>query len=148
MLKISKKTEYAIIAILDMSAKAIDELCTAKDLSLRYNIPKDILGKVLQSLAKQGIITSHQGVKGGYQLQMPLQKINVNTVINAVEGPINLVHCNGEALYRCEQLENCNIKMPMEFIQTELTKFFNGITLQDFVDNNTKINSLVQIQGQ
>ena len=144
MLKISKKTEYAIIAILDMSAKAIEELCTAKDLSLRYNIPRDILGKVLQSLAKQGIINSHQGVKGGYQLQMPLQRININTVINALEGPLNLVHCNGEALYRCEQLENCNIKTPMEFIQTEITKFFNSITLQDFVDNNMSLSLIFQ----
>jgi len=147
MLKLSKKTEYAIIAILDMSSNEKEKLCTAKDLSLKYNIPKDILGKVLQSLAKKNIITSYQGVKGGYHLQKSLHQINVNTIISAVEGPINLVNCNHKELCHCEQLDYCNIRRPMEFIQLELTKFFNAITLQDFKEKYSKIIPLIQIQG-
>ena len=63
MLRISKKTEYAIIALVDMANTDNDDLITAKDISDRYNIPREILGKVLQGLAKNSLIDSHQGVK-------------------------------------------------------------------------------------
>ena len=132
MLKLSKKTEYAIIAILDMAGKPIDELLTAKDLSQKYNIPREIMGKVLQSLAKQGIIVSQQGAKGGYKLDIPLEQLNINSIINAVDGPIHLVDCKNETACDCSQLDYCNIKTPMELIHIELNKFFNNITLKDF----------------
>ncbi len=103
MLKLSKKTEYAVIAIIDMAANGKSSLTTAKDLSTKYNIPRELLGKVLQSLAREEVIVSQQGVKGGYRLKLPLDKINFNTIIKAVEGPIHLVDCRDESECNCEQ---------------------------------------------
>ena len=68
MLKFSKKTEYAVIAVMDMAVADNGELITAKDLSEKYNLPRELLGKVLQSLARDRLIISQQGVKGGYRL--------------------------------------------------------------------------------
>ena len=147
MLKLSKKTEYAVIAVMDMAAVNSKQLITAKDLSDKYNLPRELLGKVLQSLAKEGVIVSHQGVKGGYRLAMAPGEIDFNRIINAVEGPIHLVNCRTEEECGCSQLDYCNIKTPMEFIQLELTKFFKGITLQDFKEKYAKIVPLIQIQG-
>jgi Rrf2 family protein len=146
MLRISKKTEYAIIALVDMAGNGHDSLVTAKDLSDRYNIPREIMGKVLQSLAKNDLIVSRQGVKGGYQLLVPLKDININTVIQTVDGPIQLVDCTLEDECNCGQIDYCNIKSPMEFIQNELTKFFNGITLQDFKDRHANFMPLLEIK--
>jgi len=131
MLKINKKTEYAIIAILAMSDTEDDHLFTAKELSQKYNIPPEIMGKVMQGLAKKNIIVSHQGVKGGYQLQKDLANINIVTVINAIEGPIQVVDCVTPDVCNCGQLTACNIKGPMEVIQSELQSFFNNISLKD-----------------
>ena len=146
MLRISKKTEYAIIALVDMAGNGHDSLVTAKDLSDRYNIPREILGKVLQSLAKDNLIKSHQGVKGGYQLVVPLKDININTIIQTVDGPIQLVDCTVEDDCNCGQIDYCNIKSPMEFIQSELTKFFNDITLQDSKDRHANFVPLLEIK--
>jgi len=146
MIRISKKTEYAIIALVDMSAHGTETLVTAKDLSDRYKIPREILGKVLQSLAKCNLIESQQGVKGGYQLIVPLSAININKVIESVDGPIKLVDCTDEERTDCGQIEYCNIKNPMGFIQTELIRFFDGITLQDFKNRHSDLISLVQIK--
>jgi len=52
MLRISKKTEYAIIALVDMAGNGHDSLVTAKDLSDRYNIPREIMGKVLEKYSR------------------------------------------------------------------------------------------------
>jgi Rrf2 family protein len=146
MLRISKKTEYAIIALVDMAGNGKEALVTAKDLSDRYNIPREILGKVLQGLAKNNLIDSHQGVKGGYQLVVPLRDINIKTIIQTVDGPIQLVDCAVEDDCNCGQINYCNIKSPMEFIQSELTKFFNNITLQDFKDRHMTMVPLLEIK--
>jgi Rrf2 family protein len=147
MLRISKKTEYAIIALVDMAGNGNESLVTAKDLSDRYNIPREILGKVLQGLAKNNLIDSHQGVKGGYQLVVPLKDINIKTIIQTVDGPIQLVDCAVENDCNCGQIDYCNIKSPMEFIQSELTKFFNNITLQDFKDRHVNMMPLLEIES-
>ena len=147
MLKFSKKTEYAVIAVMDMAAARDDQLVTAKDLSDKYNLPRELLGKVLQALARQGLIQSQQGVKGGYRLALPPERIDFNRIINAVEGPIHLVDCRSGDDCGCTQIDYCNIKTPMEFIQVELTNFFKGITVKDFIDKYAQIVPLLQIQG-
>lgn len=147
MLRISKKTEYAIISLVDMAANGKTTLVTAKDLSDRYNIPREILGKVLQSLAKNGLIESHQGVKGGYQLVVPLKQINISQVLQVVDGPIQLVDCAVNDDCDCGQIDYCNIRNPMEFIQKELTRFFSNITLQDFKERYEKPAPLIEIEG-
>ncbi len=146
MLKLSKKTEYAIIALLDMASNGHDQLTTVKDLSQKYNIPRDLMGKVMQSLARNGLILSQQGVKGGYKIARPAAEININVIIQAVDGPISLVDCKIHDRENCEQIEFCNIKSPMHFIHSELLNFFNGITLQDFRQQFGRGVKLVQIK--
>jgi Rrf2 family protein len=146
MLRISKKTEYAIIALVDMALNGHEFLVTAKHLSDRYNIPRELMGKVLQRLAKSRLIDSQQGVKGGYRLLIPLKDININKVIQSVDGPIQLVDCAHDENGNCVQQDFCNIKNPMEFIQRELTHFFNNITLQDFKDQHADMLPLIQIK--
>lgn len=139
MLKLSKKTEYAIIGLLAMSEPNGDQLFTAKELSTRYNIPPEIMGKVMQSLAKNNIIVSRQGVKGGYQLQKELSQINIISVISAIEGPLKVVDCAAIEDCNCGQLSSCNIKGPMELIQDELQGFFNRISLEDLKSKYTPV---------
>ena len=134
MLKLSKKTEYAIIALMAMTNGKSDKLYTSKELSQRYNIPPEIMGKVMQSLAKNELIISHQGVKGGYQLSKDLSDINIISVISAVEGPLKVVDCVAVDDCGCNQLNSCNIKGPMEMIQSELYDFLGNITLKSLKD--------------
>jgi Rrf2 family protein len=147
MLKLSKKTEYAVIALMHMAENSQNGLNTAKEISIAYNIPRELMNKVLQRLAKSDIITSHQGVKGGYQLQRSIDEINFSAIISAVEGPISLIDCVHMDACGCDQLDYCNIKTPMEFIQSELEKFFDGITLSDFKRRSRREAPLIRIEG-
>ena len=105
------------------------------------------MGKVLQSLAKNGIIISHQGAKGGYKLHIPLEKLNINSIINAVDGPIHLVDCKNEIDCECSQIDYCNIKTPMELLHIELNRFFDNITLKDFKEKYAGLIPIGNIQG-
>ena len=65
MLQLSKKVEYGLIALRHMAMKPVGQVFTAKELALEYAIPYELLAKVLQKLARAGVVISTQGVKGG-----------------------------------------------------------------------------------
>ena len=134
MLKLNKKVEYALIAMLHMAEKAPGQLTTARELSETFHIPLQMTGKVLQRLAKQGLIRSVQGVKGGYQIEQSLHNISISSVVLAIEGPTYLVKCirkTPNPVCGCDQNHACNIKSAMVTIQHKLRTFFNTISLQD-----------------
>ncbi len=133
MLKFSKKVEYALIALDYMSKKLPGELTTARELSEKFNISLDLMGKILQNLARSQMIVSVQGVRGGYYLNKSEEEISVSSVIKAVDGPFKLVDCvhdNGPS--KCGRDKNCAIKKSMERIQSKLESLFDEITLKDF----------------
>lgn len=131
-MRLSKKVEYALIALLHMSEKRASELTTTRELSQEYQIPQELMGKILQRLAKQRIIRSVQGIKGGYSLHKPLEAVNISQIVELVDGPFRVVSCMSvKEKNRCIQWEDCRIKNPMEVIQRKLNNLFNGITLKD-----------------
>jgi Rrf2 family protein len=138
MIRISKKMEYALMGLLHMSHKEWQELTTAKELALSYNIPPELMGKVLQNLARHNLIQSIQGVKGGYRLVRPIDQVKMSDVIAAVEGPLKIVNClKIRKSTECHQHYQCTIKNPMGIIQNKLEKFFNELTLQDIENDMT-----------
>lgn len=133
MMKFSKKVEYALIALLHMAKKLDDELTTARELSDKYDISLELMGKILQSLMKSGIVISVQGVKGGYYLAQPIDRINISSVITAIDGPIAIADClDGDEETVCERERNCLIRKSMAEIQSRLVGLFDEITLKDF----------------
>ncbi len=143
MLKLSKKVEYALISLLHMAKQQTDQLTTSRELAVHFNIPSELIGKVLQSLAKNDCIRSVQGMRGGYQLAKPPEQINLANIIQAVEGPIRVVNCISSAEQcGCDQLDFCNIRNPMELLQLKLIEAFNAISLKDIQNNSFTIDIL------
>ena len=148
MLRLSKKVEYALIALMDLAQKDNIEPVTAKYLAGTYNIPQELLGKVLQTLTRNEILISVQGVKGGYILGKSPDKISLSIIIESLEGPISMTSCNHSETERCgcDLLTTCTIKSPMEVIQNELSKYFKNISLKDLKTNyNNQVSQPVQI---
>jgi len=104
MLRLTKKTEYGIIAmkyIISRQTTNRNGVISATEIAERFNIPRGILGKVLQQLARSELIESHQGVGGGYTLIKSPQKISLNEIVNAIEGPVSMVECIVEGEDEC-----------------------------------------------
>jgi len=146
MLKFSKKLEYALISIFEISDHHGRYPVTAKTIASRYDIPLELLGKVLQTLAKNELIKSIQGVKGGYTLSHSLGDLKVLQIVEAIEGPISLMVCKTENVHPCVQHTNCNIRTPMEMIQSELVRFFSNISLEEL--RNRNLRTFPQIRKQ
>lgn len=130
MLRLSKRVEYALMALLHMSEKQGDVVSVA-ELAERYDIPSEMLGKVMQSLARADLVISLHGAHGGYKLARPFDELVLGDVMEAVEGPFRLVRCQ-ETPESCDQYEVCTIREPVLAIQDQLLKYLASFELKTF----------------
>ena len=134
MVRLSKRVEYGLIAIRDIAARTGGDLVTAKEISDRYGIPYDLLAKVLQRLSKAGLITSHQGVRGGYALAVDPQLVQVSTIIHAIEGTTPVIaQCLSDGPASCDVFNVCTIKSPLTKVQANIERAFRTMTLAEIV---------------
>ena len=101
MLRLSKKTDYALIA-LTYVASIGNKATSARDIAERHDIPVELLAKVLQRLVQKGVLKSQQGIHGGYVLARSADTMTVAEIVEAIDGPLMLTVC-GTTDERCEQ---------------------------------------------
>lgn len=142
MLRLSKKTEYGIIALKHMLNQPMGAVNSAKEIATVYNIPNEIMAKILQVLARKGIVISSQGARGGYVLAKTGNEITLSDIIESIEGPVGIVDCVDDATCDCVQIETCNISEPLKVIQKQLKLFLSNISLED-INNEIELNRVV-----
>jgi len=119
MLRFTKRADYGLIAIHYIAVHQEAGAVSAKRIAGAFNIPHELLAKILQRLTKQGLIESHNGPKGGYVLTNTPEKITVGQVIRALEGPIHIVSCLEDL--DCPQFPRCNLRRPVQKIQASIS---------------------------
>jgi Rrf2 family protein len=112
MLRLSKKADYALLAMRHLAAHSDRGAVSARELAETYDLPPELLAKVLQKLVRGQLLTSIQGIRGGYGLARPAASISVADVITAVDGPLTVTACS-ETNHNCEQYSKCNIRDPL-----------------------------------
>ena len=136
MLKITKKVEYALMALVYISQKKNDELSSAKEIAVKNSIPREILAKTLQELASLKMVKSYKGPKGGYKICTDINKINMIEFIELLEGPVGLTDCNISML--CQQEGCCQIKDPLSRINNKIINTLKNISLGEFTSKQEK----------
>ena len=129
MLKLTRKVEYALIALRYMQRKKERECASAKEISLLYRIPLSLLSKILQELSKNKIIQAVQGPHGGYYLNIIPENLSMAELINILEGPVGIMDCSIDS--DCIQLKKCNIKNPINEVNNAIIRVLNNMTLAD-----------------
>jgi Rrf2 family protein len=77
---------YGLIAVKHLAEQPLESSFSAKDLADFHGFPQEALAKILQRLARRGLLLSHHGIKGGYSLARDPHQISVLDVIEAIEG--------------------------------------------------------------
>jgi len=137
MLMLSKKVEYALMALLHVDGMDRDHVVSSKELAEIYDLPVDLIGKVLQSLARHGFVEAVHGAKGGYHAGRVISDISLGDVIEAVEGPVHLVKCQHDD--ECVQLPTCTVRSPILKIHSRLQSFIHGISLAELKQDNVTL---------
>lgn len=135
MLKLSKKTEYAFMAARHLALNNSGHYSTAKEIAENYQIPYQLVAKVLQNFVRNEIATSFQGVKGGYKLNKSPENISLIDIIKTVEINYQLTEClqdeNSEE--SCSHLDCCKIRDPLIEIQKKIDNVFEQTSLKQIL---------------
>ena len=129
MLKLTRKTEYALIALRHLRFIGKDHVVRAKEIADKYNIPKPLLAKVLQDLARQSLIEPIQGPRGGYKLKAKLDSFSMTEFFELMEGPWGTMDCYFDS--NCELVETCNIRSPIQRLNESMRTMFDKMTVND-----------------
>ncbi len=134
MLRLTKKTDYGLIALRHLAASHPKGSASVKEISDTYGIPSTLLAKVLQRLARQGLLTAVMGTNGGYKLARDPRKISTLEVIRAIDGPILLASCFTKT-DDCCQSGRCNVREPLRKVHERILELLDSITISEMVSD-------------
>ena len=129
MLKLTRKVEYALIALRHLHDEQSASVINTKEIADTYEISASLLAKILQQLAREKIIEPVQGPHGGYRLKISLDSIKLTDFIEMLEGPLGLVNCFHDT--NCDLVTQCNIREPIEKINRSILNLFANMTIAD-----------------
>ncbi len=130
MLRLSKRSDYALIALRHLATPGDKTSASARELAERFDIPVELLAKVLQKLARAGLLVSQQGIRGGYVLARPADQISVADIIVAVDGPLTVTACSDED-QTCDQYLKCNVRDPLWRLKDRIVAALASCTLAE-----------------
>lgn len=129
MLRLSKKADYALIAMKHLAMRP-DSSASAREIAEAYDIPVELMAKVLQRLARRGLLTSQQGTRGGYRLGRSSAVISVADIIQAIDGPLTVTACSTES-ENCGQYAKCSVRDPLWRIKDQIVTALSRCSLQE-----------------
>jgi Rrf2 family protein len=133
MLRLSKKADYALIAMKHLALRSDRGLVgssSAREIAELYGIPIELMAKVLQRLVRRGLLASHQGTHGGYHLARRPAQISVADVIQAIDGPVTVTACSTDD-GQCEQFAKCNVRDPLWRLRERILAALDECTIAE-----------------
>ncbi|HEY4379459.1 MAG TPA: Rrf2 family transcriptional regulator [Acidobacteriaceae bacterium] len=146
MLRLTKKADYGLMALKYLAEQPANAAGpgphtaqSAKDIAQAYHIPPPLLAKILQTLARAGLLVSHAGTNGGYALARPANEISAFEVIRAIDGPLFITSCitiHGA----CDLAGHCTIKEPLRKVNDSIKDLLSNIFISDLVEMSEQHN--------
>lgn len=130
MLRLSKKSDYALMAVTHLASRADGGAASAREISESYSIPLELLAKILQRLVRARLLVSAQGTRGGYRLGKAAAQISVADVIQAVDGPVTVTACSPDD-HACGQFTTCSIRDPLWRIKNRILDMLTTVSVME-----------------
>lgn len=132
MIRITRQTDYGIIILTHMASVRIDRVHTTRDLAEWTGLPVPMVSKILKTLAREGLLESQRGVKGGYRLRRDPARVTVGEIISALEGPIGITEC-ASSPGSCEHESGCPVRVNWQKISGAVREALDHIPLREMV---------------
>ena len=144
MLRFSKKADYALMAMKHLALSRVAPSASAREIAEQYDIPIELMAKVLQRLVRTGLLVSTQGTRGGYALSRPSESISVADVIQAIDGPMTVTACSTEN-NDCDQYGKCSIRDPLWQIRERIVAALDTVTIAEMATENVAMAASVAV---
>src|ERR1700690_3497272 len=113
MMKLSKNAAYGLIALKHLAMHNSHGSSSASDIAEVYPVSAPLMAKVLQKLAKGGLVAARHGSSGGYPLARDPSLITALDVIRAIDGPLFITSCV-TSRGACDVTTTCSIREPLK----------------------------------
>ena len=140
MLRFSKRADYALMAMKHLAVRGERGSSSAREIAEQYDIPIELLAKVLQRLVRRGLLVSQQGTRGGYQLARVPARISVADIIQAIDGPVAVTACSAEE-GACEQYSKCNVRDPLWKVRQRILTALGECTLSELATDPVDVQT-------
>ena len=137
MLKLSKKTDYAIILLTHLGEEEVT--VSAQEVATHYKLPYPMVANILKQLVSSGLIESTRGKHGGYVLARPADEINLAEIIMVTDSPFNLVECVHDE-DNCKVHQYCPTRRPLLALHKKIQQFVEETTLAAIIRDSKPIN--------
>jgi Rrf2 family protein len=138
-MKLSKRGEYALRALIDLgiAAELGRPILQISELAAKEKLPIKFLEQIFTQLKAAGFVASKRGKLGGYSLARPMNKIKFGSVIRLIDGPLAPIACVSQIAYErctCPDEDHCGLRMLMLDVRTAIIKILDRHTLADIVE--------------
>ena len=141
MLKLSKKTDYAIILLTHLGEA--EDPVSGQEVAAHYKLPYPMVANILKQLVSSGLIVSTRGQRGGYVLGRSADEINLSEIIQATDSNFELVECvHDEEL--CKVHQYCPTRRPLIALHYKIQQFVEETALSSIIRDSQPINLTVE----
>jgi Rrf2 family protein len=138
MLRFTKQMDYGLMAMQYVAEHQGDAQVSVKRIADEFAIPVELLAKVLQRLAKGGLMVAQSGPRGGYRLALSPSAVTVGQVIRVLEGPLAIVSCMADH-GDCAQASRCTLRKPARKLQGAITNLLDTTTLAELTGDDVPV---------
>jgi Rrf2 family protein len=143
---LSKKTKYAIHALVNLSKKKGDGPVLISSISKEEKIPQKFLEAILLDLRKSGFLGSKKGKGGGYYIIKSPENIFLTDVIRLFDGAIALLPCVSlnyyETCTECEDELTCGLKKVFEELRDRTLDLLKNTSIQHIIENENHLKNI------
>ncbi len=130
MFRLSRITDYGIVLMAQLASHGDEATRNAREMAAETELPAPVVSKILKSLAREGLLASQRGAKGGYTLARDPETISAAELITVLEGPIGLTECTAHP-GNCPQEASCHVRAPWQHINQAVRDALARVTLAD-----------------
>ncbi len=133
---LSRKVDYALIVLSYLHYHPEGEC--ARAIADQFGLSRAFVANILKRLCCRGFVVSRRGIKGGYVLQKPAEKIYLTEIMDALEEGFQLAECCRDLPDEsCVIFGICPIKGPVMEIHRRIGEMLSKVTLADLVSSSS-----------
>lgn len=147
-MRLTRECDYAFVVLVFLAGQGKTRAISCDEIASLLSIPFDFLAKILQRLARAGLIGSKQGPHGGYYLLRAASEIPFADVFRAIDSPVRLVECVEVESCRCPRLSVCAIIETMRALHQKVMAGFDEVTVADLIPASEREPSPVHARAR
>lgn len=132
MFDVSTKVDYSLLIMLTLAKNNGGAVVALSDIAEHNHISPKYLSQLMTSLKQAELVVSREGKGGGYSLAKAPQNISLRDIVEAVDGPLQLVKCM-DAAQHCPADQHCHTKPIWSSLKKDIYNLLEAKTLAELI---------------